>query len=102
MRSVVQTALPIALGAFFAYTLCMQYTVRGISQALDRALRQRSRAEGKSMNATALEALAQGLGLADGGIPLRDLDDIAGTWVKDTTAEAAFAEQDQIDESLWK
>jgi hypothetical protein len=80
----------------------MQYTVRGISEALDRAIRQRARAEGKSLNEVTVEALATGLGLTDDGVPLRELDDIVGTWAKDTAAEAAFAAQDRIDESLWK
>jgi len=80
----------------------MQYTVRGISEALDRAIRQRARAEGRSLNEVAVEALAGGLGLADDGIALRDLSDIVGTWANDTAAEAAFAAQDRVDKSLWK
>jgi hypothetical protein len=79
----------------------MQYTVRGISEALDRAIRQRARAEGKSLNEVTLEALAGGLSLANDGVALRDLGDIVGKWANDTAAEAAFAAQDRLDESLW-
>lgn len=80
----------------------MQYTVRGISEGLDRAIRQRARAEGKSLNEVTVEALAEGLGLAGDGVTLRDLGDIVGTWAKDAAAEAALAAQDRIDEALWK
>jgi hypothetical protein len=36
----------------------MQYTIRGIPPALDRALRARARKTGKSLNKTALDALS--------------------------------------------
>jgi len=80
----------------------MQYTVRGVPEPLDRAIRRRARAEGKSLNAVAVEALAEGLGLGKEGLVLRDLSDIAGTWKKDAAAEAALSAQDVVDESLWK
>jgi plasmid stability protein len=38
----------------------MQYTIRGIPERLDTVLRERARAEGKSLNAIALDALAGG------------------------------------------
>ena len=41
----------------------MQYTVRGIPADLDKAMRQRARAKGKSLNEVAIEALAEGIGL---------------------------------------
>lgn len=80
----------------------MQYTIRGIPAELDRALRARAQEEGKSLNDTAVEALLNGAGLGDDSIAYRDLSDIAGTWKKDSAFDAALAEQDQIDESLWK
>jgi hypothetical protein len=55
----------------------MQYTVRGIPPTLDAASRERARKR-------------------------RDLGDIAGTWKANKAAEAALAEQDQVDESLWR
>lgn len=85
-----------------AYTLCMQYTLRGIPTALDQALRERAREEGKSLNEVAIDALAEGLGFSGNIFVRRDLNDIAGTWIKDRLFEEAISEQDQIDESLWK
>ena len=80
----------------------MQYTVRGIPEALDRAIRRRARAEGKSLNEVAVDALADGLGLGGEVVPLRDLSDVVGTWRKEASVEAALAAQDVVDESLWK
>lgn len=80
----------------------MQYTVRGIPAALDKAMRQRARARGKSLNELAIETLAQGIGLHEAVRERRDLSDIVGTWRKDTAVEAALAAQDEVDEHLWK
>jgi len=80
----------------------MQYTVRGIPPTLDAALRERARAAGMSLNEAAVDALAEGAGLIGSPRKRRDLGDIAGTWKADKAAEAALAEQDQVDESLWR
>jgi len=80
----------------------MQYTVRRIPPALDAAIRRRARAEGKSLNEVAVEALAQGLGFAQKREVRRDLSDIVKTWRKEAAVEAALAAQDRIDESLWR
>ena len=80
----------------------MQYTVRGIPAALDKAMRQRARAQGKSLNALAIETLAEGVGIYEARRERRDLSDIVGTWRKDAAVEAALAAQDEIDEHLWK
>ncbi len=76
----------------------MQYTVRGIPKALDKIIRQRARAEGKSMNQVAVEALADGLGFGQERLVVRDLSDIVGTWKRET----ALIAQDKVDEALWK
>ena len=75
----------------------MRYTIRGIPPELDAALRKRARATGQSLNKVALEALMAGV-----RNKRRDLSDIVGTWKPDEEFEAAIAEQDQIDEDLWK
>ncbi len=80
----------------------MQYTVRKISAALDKAIRGRARAEGTSINEVAVKALVQGIGLGGESVVRRDLGDIAGTWKKDKAVEEALAAQDRVDESLWK
>ena len=80
----------------------MQYTIRGIPEAVDGAIRERARAAGKSLNAAAVDALAEGAGVA--GVPQkrRELGDIAGTWKADRAMEAALAAQDRVDEDLWR
>ncbi len=80
----------------------MQYSLRGIAPEIDDALRNRARAEGRSLNAVALEALAEGLGLGGEDVVRRDLSDVAGTWRRDAAVEKALADQDEIDEALWK
>ena len=80
----------------------MQYTIRRISPALDAAIRRRARVQGKSLNEVAVEALAQGVGLAPGREARRDLRDIVKTWKRDAAFEAALAAQDRVDEDLWE
>jgi hypothetical protein len=80
----------------------MQYTIRGIPETVDAALRERARALGKSLNEVAIEALAEGVGIRSAPRPRRNLDDIVGTWVPDAAFDEAIADQDQIDEELWK
>jgi hypothetical protein len=80
----------------------MQYTIRGIPPVIDEAVRERAKAEGKSLNEVAVEALADGLGLGDEDVVRRDLSDIAGTWKKDAAVDAALIAQDRVDEDLWK
>jgi hypothetical protein len=80
----------------------MQYTIRGIPPTIDEAVRERAKAEGKSLNEVAVEALADGLGLGDEDVDRRDLSDIVGTWKRDAALEAALAAQDLVDEGLWK
>jgi hypothetical protein len=79
----------------------MQYTIRGIPEAIDSAVRERAKAEGKSLNEVAVEALKDGLGLGTSDVVRRDLSDVAGTWKKDAAVEAALADQDRVDEDLW-
>jgi hypothetical protein len=80
----------------------MQYTIRGIPEAIDSAVRERAKAEGKSLNEVAVEALADGLGLGEGDVVRRDLSDVAGTWKRDSAVEAALADQDRVDADLWR
>ena len=80
----------------------MQYTIRGIPEALDAAIRERARAEGKSLNDVAVEALADGLGVGESEIVRRDLSDVANTWKAEAALEAALAEQHRVDPDLWK
>jgi hypothetical protein len=80
----------------------MQYTIRGIPEATDRALRERARAAGKSLNEAAVDALAEGAGVSGAPRKRRDLEDIAGTWKADKAVESALAAQDRVDTDLWR
>ena len=81
----------------------MQYTIRGIPPAIDNALRARARAAGKSLNEAAVDALAEGAGVGTvTARKRRDLADIAGTWKADKALESALADQDRVDEDLWR
>ena len=92
----------LADNACIAYTGCMQYTIRGIPAAVDEALRKRARADGKSLNEAAIDALTEGSGAAATPRKRRALDDIAGTWKADKAVESALAAQDRVDEDLWQ
>jgi hypothetical protein len=80
----------------------MQYTLRGIPAAVDSALRDRARTAGKSLNEAAIDALAEGAGLTAAPRKRRDFADIAGTWKSDKAVEAALADQDRVDDDLWR
>lgn len=90
------------MDAYTTYNSCMQYTIRGIPETLDAALRERARAAGKSLNEVAIEALIKGAGVVTTPRQPRNLDDIAGTWKEDKAFDEAIADQRQIDEDLWK
>lgn len=77
----------------------MQYTLRKVPRAVDIRLRRRARAERRSLNSVALEALARGAGVQG---TKRDLTDVAGTWVEDSEFERAIAAQHRIDRRLWR
>ena len=80
----------------------MQYTIRGIPPAVDSALRKRARADGKSLNEAAVDALAEGTGVAGAPRKRRHLGDLAGTWTSEKAVNAALEDQDRVDESLWQ
>lgn len=80
----------------------MQYTIRGIPAAVDNALRERARAAGKSLNEAAVDALSEGSGMAGNRRKRRDLGDIARTWRAEKAVAAALADQDRVDEDLWR
>jgi hypothetical protein len=80
----------------------MQYTIRGIPLAVDRALRASARAGAKSLNEATVSALAEGAGVAGAPRKRRDLGDIAGTWTPDKARDSALAEQDRVDEERWR
>jgi hypothetical protein len=88
-----------------AYTACMpekQYTIRDVPPAVDRVLRRRARAEGKSLNAAAIEALARGLDLDAKPPEYTDLDALAGSWQEDKAFDRAVRDFERVDQDAWK
>jgi hypothetical protein len=80
----------------------MQYTIRNIPKRLDQALRELARTQNKSLNQVAIETLTKALGTAEEPVRHRDLGDLAGKWVEDPDFEQAIADQDTVDEAIWK
>ena len=80
----------------------MQYTLRNIPRKVDQALRAKARAERKSINQAAVDALKAGLGITDAPTKKRDLSDIAGTWVDDPLFDQIRQEHEQIDPEIWR
>ena len=80
----------------------MQYTLRDVPPRVDDELRRRARTEGKSLNAVAIEALIRGSGLGETPVRARDLGDIASTWQEDEDFDRAVADQDRVDEAMWR
>lgn len=94
--------LVLAHVACIAYARCMQYTIRNIPAHVDRALRERSVREGKSLNEIAIEALERGLDLEGQPVRRRDLSAITGSWVRDREVDRALDDQRTIDPDLWR
>ena len=80
----------------------MQYTLRNVPAAIDRALRRLARQEGRSLNEVAIRALSRAVGVGDEPVRHRDLSDLANTWQDDPEFDAALADHDRIDPGLWR
>ncbi len=79
-----------------------QYTIRGVPIRVDRALREKSRQEGRSLNQLALDALRRFVNVPEEPAAHRDLDDLVGSWIDDPDVDAALEEQRRIDEDIWR
>lgn len=80
----------------------VQYTVRDVPAHVDRALRQRATDEGKSLNQLLRDTLAKESGGDAVDVLHHDLDALAGTWDDDPEFDRAIAEQDRVDEAMWR
>ncbi|MFW5696060.1 MAG: FitA-like ribbon-helix-helix domain-containing protein [Alkalispirochaeta sp.] len=79
-----------------------QYTIRNISDSIDRELRNRARRNGTSLNETTLEVIKRGLGIIGSDQTYDDLDDLIGTWQPDEIFDQAIADLDTVDDDLWQ
>jgi len=76
-----------------------QYTIRGIPQEVDRALRQKAARQKRSLNQVIVEELTA----ATFGVKRKtDLSDVAGGWIPDPAFDEILAAQRQIDWDRWK
>lgn len=77
----------------------IQYTIRGVPQELDRALRRKAVQRRQSLNQVVLDELAE----ATAGRKKRaDFTDLVGRWVPDPAFDEIIASQRQIDPDKWK
>ena len=79
-----------------------QYTIRGISDALDKQIRKLALKHDQSLNAWVLEILKRHVGLNAEGPIYHDLDPLCGQWSDDPQTTEALREQRRIDKKLWK
>jgi hypothetical protein len=94
--------LKIVVPASDAYNAGMQYTVRNIPKSVDKALRQKAKQQGRSLNEELLHAIASWTGIGATPVKKRDLRHIAGTYVHDPGFEQAMRDQDTIHPDDWK
>jgi hypothetical protein len=77
----------------------VRYTVRGIPQEVDRALRRKAAQRKLSLNQIIVEELTVG---ATGLRKRADFHDIAGQWTPDPAFDEIIDAQRQIDPDKWK
>ena len=78
----------------------MQYTIRQVPKQVDKALRAKAKAERKSLNQVALDALAQVAGVSnDPAKPKRDLSFMVGSMDDETLR--AIEEVREMSERVW-
>lgn len=75
-----------------------QYTVRGISVDVDRALRRKAKDQKLSLNQVIVDELSRA---ALGQVKRADFSDLVGKWTADAKFDEIVAGQRQIDKDLW-
>jgi len=78
-----------------------QYTIRHVPPEVDEALRRQARAQRRSLNQIAVEALSQAAGLTHATVKKRDMRDLAGTWESDRAFDRVIEEMDRVDPEIW-
>ena len=77
----------------------IQYTVRGIPQEADRALRRKAAHRKSSLNQVIVEEL---IAVTTGVRKRADFHDVAGRWTPDPAFDEIMATHRQIDPDKWK
>jgi hypothetical protein len=78
-----------------------QYTVRGVSDELDAALREEAVTYGKSFNAILIDKLAESCRLTDQPRINHDFDGFIGSWVEDPGFDEAMKDCEKIHPDEW-
>ncbi len=81
---------------------CMQFTLRGVPEEIDDAIRRRARETGNSINQVLLELLGVATGVDQEGRHRRDLEALAGAWEEDSAIDDALMAFEAIDEEAWR
>jgi hypothetical protein len=81
-----------------------QYTIRGVSPNLDKALRIMAKRRGRSLNAVTLEILKVGIGIPEWTGPNHGLDELFGKLSKSEAKrlDEAAKELRAIDKRDWQ
>ena len=77
----------------------VQYTIRGIPQEVDRALRRKAARRKLSLNQVIVDEL---MAATIGERKRADFHDVAGQWAPDPAFDEIIAAQRQIDPDKWK
>ncbi len=77
----------------------IQYTVRGVPEEVDRALRSKAGQRKQSLNQVILDELTK---VTVGRVVRADFSDLVGRWTPDTGFDEIVAAQRQIDPDKWK
>ena len=80
----------------------MEYVIHNIPDDLDKALRAKANAEGKSVAEATVDVLRRGLLLGSPTIKYRDLSDLCGASPRDPDMDRALEEFERIDAEQWK
>jgi len=78
----------------------IQYTIRGIPEELDTALREEAAAYGKSLNSLLMEKLASSCQLEEKE-KTNGLEAFAGCMEEDSTFDEAMKEFERVDPEDW-
>jgi len=79
-------------------------TVRNLPPAVAKAVREKAKKEGLSLNKAVVKLLEEATGATPKRALHHDLDSFFGTWTRDEadTFDEALREQRQVDPEMWK
>ncbi len=81
-------------------------TLRGVDDRMAKALKEKAKKDGNSVNATLIKILRESLGMEKKkrNIVYDDLDHLAGTWTNKDYREFSkkIADFEMVDKKMWK